>query len=299
MCTALGWPARPARCSSPCPAAVPGAAEYHCGGGKVKTLVVRWKKIPLAYQGGSNFTYDVQYRRVGDADWLEASRIVGKPMHIPPDHVETAIVLSGATNEISFKMFEARVRGASVKIETINNVETKTRLTGPWSDIIRLRSAEQVPVSAPINIRITPFNATAVDVFWEPPLNYDGIVGDILGYRIVYWPRIASACSVENNKYKVLLAQRQTTYGKATYGQVIGLEADSFYCFSVQLFNSAGDSPSPLGATSQPIRCGRQTCQPTWWCTALASTAASASPGTASGSSPMRRAWMDIWCATG
>ncbi|PAA91007.1 hypothetical protein BOX15_Mlig007872g1, partial [Macrostomum lignano] len=213
------------------------------GGGKVKTLVVRWKKIPLAYQGGSNFTYDVQYRRVGDADWLEASRIVGKPMHIPPDHVETAIVLSGATNEISFKMFEARVRGASVKIETINNVETKTRLTGPWSDIIRLRSAEQVPVSAPINIRITPFNATAVDVFWEPPLNYDGIVGDILGYRIVYWPRIASACSVENNKYKVLLAQRQTTYGKATYGQVIGLEADSFYCFSVQLFNSAGDSP--------------------------------------------------------
>lgn len=132
---------------------------------------------------------------------------------------------------------------------------------GPRSPAVYAMSAVKVPTKAPQQTISQPFNATSLQVFWDPiPNNRNITGGELSGFhvshdrcfsilccgspliaccispliiclQIQYWP-LGSTQS---------LGRRVTVFGNVTEGQIIGLQPGTDYEVAAQLFNSAGD----------------------------------------------------------
>lgn len=95
-------------------------------------------------------------------------------------------------------------------------------------------SAARVPTNAPGSVTAGAFNCSAIRVWWQPPMQSEG-EGPIWGYRILYWPRISDCRSLDSDKARYQLGQRQTVHGEVIEGLIIGLDPDTYYCIAVQV----------------------------------------------------------------
>ena len=78
-------------------------------------------------------------------------------------------------SENYYKPYETRIRARNEYGE------------GKLSSIVNIMSAEEMPNATPRNVYSTPFNATALEVFWTPvPNTREAMRGRLIGYRVRY-----------------------------------------------------------------------------------------------------------------
>ncbi|GAA6071489.1 neural cell adhesion molecule L1.1 isoform X1, partial [Tachysurus ichikawai] len=194
-------------------------------------MIITWEELDPRHFNGRDFGYKVFWREADNSgnDW--ESQVVSRPPFVV-----------NATN--TFTPFE-------IKVQAVNEVGK-----GPSPEAVIGYSGEDVPLEAPTHIVVTPVNATAVSVRWEP-VNRTSVRGHLLGYRI-YVRRLGSRRDhVHNRKKKRALAtvremvqameskeERQVIVveGKEE-ATVRGLEFYSDYELSITAYNSKGEGP--------------------------------------------------------
>lgn len=94
-----------------------------------------------------------------------------------------------------------------------------------------------VPSGAPQSFRVDTINTTAIEVQWElPPIGTHG--GTILGYKLFY--------QAANGGDEILIDIQDSETDVFTVG---GLEAATFYRFSILVYNSLGNGPRSANLT--------------------------------------------------
>ncbi|XP_060749746.1 neural cell adhesion molecule L1.1 isoform X1 [Tachysurus vachellii] len=195
------------------------------------SMIITWEELEPRHFNGPGFGYKVYWREADNSgnDW--ESQVVSHPPFVVNE-----------TN--TFTPFE-------IKVQAVNNVGE-----GPSPEAVIGYSGEDVPLESPTHIEVTPVNATAVSVRWEP-VNRTSVRGHLLGYRI-YLRRLGSRRDhVHNRKEKRALAtvremvqameskeERQVIVveGKEE-ATVRGLEFYSDYELSITAYNSKGEGP--------------------------------------------------------
>ncbi|KAG7326669.1 hypothetical protein KOW79_010070 [Hemibagrus wyckioides] len=200
--------------------AVPDTAptDVGGGGGTKSELVITWEPVPEELQNGEGFGYIIAFRPMGMVTWTRAvisspivSRYVFRNDTIPP-----------------FSPF-------AVKVGAFNN-----RGEGPFSSIVTVFSAEEVPSIAPERVVARSLSASDIEVSWEAVRSSPERV---LGYEVVYWeddtkPETVGKMRISNNSTAV---------------NVSGLQGNTLYYLAVSAFNTAGSGPQslPVNATTK------------------------------------------------
>ncbi|KAL5009483.1 hypothetical protein ScPMuIL_011788 [Solemya velum] len=199
------------------------------GNGKTGTLVITWDALDPGDFGADGFGYNVYWRLLSEdrnEKWQSAKKIGNIANHTVTvgNYYLKYQVKVGAYNEMG---------------------------SGPNSTEVVIFSAEGMPAAVPQNINGQELNATAIWVSWNRiPSTRDAMMGKVKGYQISYYDD-------SNPNRLATLSSRTVVYGDVIGGLVIGLEPDSDYWFSVQVFNSAG-----LGTKSEKIRLSTYTNAP-------------------------------------
>ncbi|KER21681.1 hypothetical protein T265_10050 [Opisthorchis viverrini] len=194
------------------------------GGGKHGTLVFQWVPLSPVDYNGPDFRYRAHIRAKGNNEygiyelWNTKSLEGGK-------FLQYTLTLG---ENLYYKPYE-------IRMEAVNKMGV-----GPITDPVTIMSAARVPTNAPGGVTAGALNSSAITVWWTRPLPSEG-QGPVGGYRILYWPRVSDCRSERSDIARYQLGQRQTVHGDVTKGVIIGLDADTYYCIAVQLFNTAGD----------------------------------------------------------
>ncbi|KAA0200129.1 Contactin/TAG-1 cell adhesion molecule [Fasciolopsis buskii] len=196
------------------------------GGGKHGTLVFQWVPLSRVDQNGPNFRYRGYIRAKGDNEYGAYELWTAKPID-GGRYLQYTHMLG---DNLYYKPYE-------VRLEAVNSEGV-----GPMTEPVTIMSAARVPTNAPGGVTAGALNSSAITVWWTPPLPSEG-EGPTWGYRILYWPRVSDCRSLDSDMARYKLGQRQTVHGDVTEGVIIGLDADTYYCIAVQIFNSAGDGP--------------------------------------------------------
>ncbi|THD29133.1 Contactin/TAG-1 cell adhesion molecule [Fasciola hepatica] len=196
------------------------------GGGKHGTLVFQWVPLSRVDENGPNFRYRAHIRAKGDSEYgtyeLWTTKSIEGGKFLQYTHM--------LGDNLYYKPYE-------VRLEAVNS-----KGVGPITDPVTVMSAARVPTNAPGGVTAGALNSSAITVWWTPPQPSEG-EGPTWGYRILYWPRVSDCRSLQSDLARHRLGQRQTVHGDVTEGVIIGLDADTYYCIAVQIFNSAGDGP--------------------------------------------------------
>lgn len=181
------------------------------GGGTVGVLTIIWQPLPREDWGGSTVSYIVYWRLKDDTSAYKQVHVTGNISQ----HVEDVGLIN------YYIQYEVIVGG-------VNEYGA-----GPNSSVYIVYSAEGMPNYVPKNIRGNEINGTAIHVTWDPvPNTRLAMKGTIQGFEI--------------NVVDFNVAYRKSTttyvYGVQTGGTAIGLEPNSDYWFTVQVFNTAGES---------------------------------------------------------
>jgi len=117
---------------------------------------------------------------------------------------------------------------------------------GPSSNKMIVYVGEAVPSGEPLNVKAIDLSSTEVNVTWSPPAN-DKQNGQILGYKIFYWPESKSNSDnsnlteiPENKEIMELVPDTRLSF------VVLDLEMFTSYFIQVSAFNPAGDGPRSL-----------------------------------------------------
>ncbi|CAL8100852.1 unnamed protein product [Calicophoron daubneyi] len=196
------------------------------GGGKHGTLVFQWVPVPRVDENGPNFHYRAYIRSKGDNEYGTYELYSTKPIDNGKYLQYTHIV----GDNLFYKAYEVRLQAVNSQGD------------GPITDAVTIMSAARVPTNAPGGVTAGALNSSAITVWWTQPIPSEG-EGPVWGYRIIYWPLISDCRSLMSDEARRQWGQRQTVHGEVTEGVIIGLNADTYYCISVQVFNSAGDGP--------------------------------------------------------
>lgn len=213
---------------------IPGAppsmypANIGGGGGSVGTLTITWDALPPEDHHGPGIGYEVEYRKRPPPGQLESNIKWNKI--IIQGNVGEASALVGREN--FFLEYQIKV--------TPFNIHGK----GPTGQNDTVYSAEDLPIGIPSNVYAEPFNESAIIVRWDPvPETRDFMKGQLKGYKIDYWlkppnstrtPQTGSEEYRDDNKQAII-------YGRASSGMVIGLYNNTWYIFTVTVFNNAGN----------------------------------------------------------
>lgn len=122
---------------------------------------------------------------------------------------------------------------------------------GKYSEAIRVRTKEGIPIRAPVNFIANPSNSTCIQMAWSaPPAQF--VNGIIQGYKLVYQEKV----NFTRHTHIIgshLLKQGRTMYGRNNHDQLeyvlCGLDKFTTYSFSILCFTSSGDGPA-----TQPIQ---------------------------------------------
>ncbi|KAH9505461.1 hypothetical protein Btru_057388 [Bulinus truncatus] len=197
--------------------APPSMAPLCIGGGdgRVGDLIMTWKPLTPAQQGGDGIGYRLYWRRHG---LLEEEQWITADVHGEVGRYVTIVGVDNYYLEYDFK------------IQAFNNAGM-----GPNSTVRIIMSSEDMPVAVPTNVMADGYNGTAMEVTWVPVPQVREIArGKILGYQINWWHYTEVATD-----YREFIRH----YGQRDTGFVIGLKSDNFYYFTIQVFNSAGLGP--------------------------------------------------------
>uniref|UniRef100_A0AAY4E9K2 Contactin 3b n=1 Tax=Denticeps clupeoides TaxID=299321 RepID=A0AAY4E9K2_9TELE len=192
--------------------------EVGGGGGTKSELVITWEPVPEEVQNGEGFGYIITLRPQGGVTWTRA--------------VITIPGISKYTfrNDtiLPFSPYE-------VKVGAFNK-----RGEGPFSSIVTVFSAEEVPSMAPERVWGRSVSAAQIEVTWEPLLSNPERV---LGYEVVYWEDDTKPDTVG----KVRIS------GNYSAVNVSGLVGSTHYYLTVSAFNTAGTGPPslPINATTK------------------------------------------------
>ena len=128
---------------------------------------------------------------------------------------------------------------------------------GVYSEPIRVRTKEGIPIRSPLNFKANPTNSTCIKMEWsEPPAQF--VNGLIQGYKLIFYqmaststklthviPMSVLSNSQENNFYS------SYNHNQANQFKYTLCELDKFtvYTFSILCFTNSGDGPG-----TQPIQ---------------------------------------------
>ncbi|CAH8465644.1 unnamed protein product [Dicrocoelium dendriticum] len=196
------------------------------GGGKHGTLRFQWVPLSKVDQNGPDFRYRAHVRAKGNNEYGTYDLYTAKPIE-GGTYLQYTLTIG---DNLYYKPYD-------VRLQAVNRVGV-----GPITDPVTIMSAARVPTNAPGGVTAGALNSSAITVWWTQPLPSEG-EGPVGGYHILYWPRVSDCRSERSDKVQYQLGQRQTVHGEVTKGVIIGLDADTYYCIAVQLFNSAGDGP--------------------------------------------------------
>jgi len=202
------------------------------GGGKVGTLVIQWEPVPKEFQNGDGFGYIVKWKETGkeEQQW-DMETLQGADRN-------QFVTTVGSNN--FYKRYDVTVQG-------FNSIGLAPEYKGPnYPDPVVIYSAEDIPIGVPLNVRASQINATALRVEWgEVPDDIENVKGKLKGYRINYWKDKTE--DEEMSLYRLVFGQRE-------YGDIIGLDPDTFYQVNVQVVNSAGNGPKSQDFLQRTLR---------------------------------------------
>jgi len=187
---------------------------------------VTWTPLSAAEFNGDENTggYIIEYREVTDFP---------SPLNSSPQ-----VELQGFTNGdvvlnelIIEKNYEIRV------------IPYNSQGFGPASLPVTVYVGEAVPTGAPRHVKAEAVSPTEIRITWKPPQT-DQINGDLLGYKIFYYPQ-------PSNGGKIIEMTEFALASDVSYS-IIFLEMYTNYTIHIIAFNPAGDGPrsEPVSARS-------------------------------------------------
>lgn len=183
------------------------------GGGKAGTLFIRWDPLPVSAWGSQEIWYQVYYRLNGTYEWVK------RELQAAGGNTDAYTVNVGSDNY--YKLFD-------VMVQAINHLGA-----GPLSHTAYIYSAQQMPRVQPSNFHGLAHNSTALNVTWSP-LTEQEDSGQLVGYRIRYWPR-----GKDPQTHSLTNLKR----GLQSWGLIVGLQPDTEYHVTVMAYNEAGSGP--------------------------------------------------------
>ncbi|XP_078334418.1 contactin-like isoform X2 [Crassostrea virginica] len=193
------------------------------GGGSVGVLTISWQVLDEEKRCGPGVGYYIYWRKNGTKDMFDQRRL------LETDYLFTKMLsgnsVSYTINLNSDKLFYMPYE---VKIGVFN-----VHGAGPNSSSTVVYSSEGIPLLRPTNVNGWEINSTALWVTWDPmPNNREAIKGVIQGYEI----------NVEDANDPNRKSVTAYHYGYMSANNVIGLEPNTDYWVTVQVFNTAGES---------------------------------------------------------
>lgn len=193
--------------------AAPVVAPRKIGGccGTVGVLTITWTPLPMESRGGSSIGYVIYWRLQNDtAAYKKVIKNGNVGQHVEDVGVNNFYlpyeVIVGAFNEFGY---------------------------GPNSSVAIVYSSEGMPSYVPTNVRGDGVNATAIYLTWDPvPNTRTAMKGKIMGFEL----------NVEDFNDPNRKSGTTYLYGEHTTGVIIGVEPNSDYWVTVQVFNTAGES---------------------------------------------------------
>ena len=85
------------------------------GGGKIKTLVIRWEPLSSLEENGNKFIYEVKYKEEKEKEWVEISNPYNKSL----DNDKYRQVTIDLTDDKDYIPFNVAVRAANEKVNSI------------------------------------------------------------------------------------------------------------------------------------------------------------------------------------
>ncbi|KAM4553706.1 neuronal cell adhesion molecule-like isoform 4-T6 [Fundulus diaphanus] len=228
----LSEPSSPSRMYKTDPAAPDqNPKDVRGSGTEHNNLVITWQPLSGLQSNGPGLHYKVSWRqkRPG-SDWTTVTVANN-----------SRFTVSGTP---TFSPYE-------IKVQAVND-----HGDGPEPAVALGYSGEDLPLSAPTNVRATVVNSTLAELHWDPvPLHL--IRGHVQGYKVYYWRRHNLHKHNPDHMEKRIL----TFSGNHSHGMLPGLHPFSHYSFNVRVFNKKGDGPpstaqqfkTPEGEPGPPV----------------------------------------------
>uniref|UniRef100_A0A3B3DCT4 Neuronal cell adhesion molecule n=1 Tax=Oryzias melastigma TaxID=30732 RepID=A0A3B3DCT4_ORYME len=181
-------------------------------GTEPNNLIISWKPLTRLQSNGPGLQYKVMYReKKPGSEWI-TTNVANN----------SRFVVSGTS---TFAPYE-------LKVQAVNNYGE-----GPEPAVVVGHSGEDVPKSAPTELRISAHNSTAAEVQWKTVSN-DSIRGFLKGYKVHYWREHGIHRHHPDRVEKIL-----TFSGNRSHAVLPGLHPFSDYSFYVRVFNGRGEGP--------------------------------------------------------
>ena len=190
-------------------------------GGRTGDLTLRWDPLPKQDQNAPGVYYRVYYRRVGVEEERDFQQKTLKNLG------NIGMYVIRVPDNFYYTTYE-------VKVQVFNSMCEEPDCSGPMSETVVVRTAEDLPQVAPTEVGARPFNSTAINVTWTPIPNIrEKVRGKLIGYRIKYWRK-------ELNE--VIDSQYMLSRSIEPHALIIGLLPNEYYYVKAMAYNSAGNA---------------------------------------------------------
>ncbi|KAJ0057684.1 hypothetical protein NL108_011783, partial [Boleophthalmus pectinirostris] len=184
-------------------------------------LVISWTPLTGFQSNGPGLEYNLQWRQKGvEEEW--STKTVANV---------SQFVVTGTPTFVPYE----------IKVQAVNDYGP-----GPDPDVVTGYSGEDVPLTAPDNVKVTIHNSTLAEVQWEP-VSMPSVRGKLQGYK-VYFRRerglLESEEEPESEQEQFLMFS-----GNRSEGRLPGLQPFSQYHLYIKVLNSKGEGPASSSET--------------------------------------------------
>uniref|UniRef100_T1IV47 Down syndrome cell adhesion molecule-like protein Dscam2 n=1 Tax=Strigamia maritima TaxID=126957 RepID=T1IV47_STRMM len=174
------------------------------------TLRITWKPPVKHLWNGAIRGYNVGYKI---HDSLDAYTLTS--LEVPEDYTEELIYQ--LTNLLMYTQYDIIVQAYNSKGK------------GPISEVVLAMTSEDVPSSAPTDVRCSSLSSKSIYVLWEPPAA-ETINGILRGYKVMYKP--------SEEWYDAMIQSKIVDSSKVT---INNLEVNTNYSIQILAFTKVGD----------------------------------------------------------
>ncbi|XP_022311293.1 contactin-like [Crassostrea virginica] len=203
------------------------------GGGSVGVLTITWRLLSKEYESGPNVVYHVYWRRSREGPINSEFQMQNLTVS------DKRLVISNRTDGLYGTYTETLPSDDLYYLPYDVMVGVGNAYgSGPNSTIVTIYSSEGIPLARPQNVNGFELNSTALWVTWDPMLNTrENAKGVIKGYRITVHIEL-----VDDDTNEITFKKVVTSYyhGQMSANKVIGMEPNTDYWVTVEMFNSAG-----------------------------------------------------------